>query len=229
MDRQQNRISVGGGVGGSVVAGNHNVVGNVVGAAPTAEPEPPDGNTEAMAPRLGFVVDVVGFGRRDAEEKADLQQRLDKLVSQVVADLGADRAGTLSSDAGDSRLMFLPVGVDSARVLPAMISAMTERLSRDNRRYRDRMRLRMSVGTGLVGTGPLGFTGELVVDLHRLVDCAVLREAVRDHQDVDLAMLVSQALYDDVIRPGHLASSGFTRVAVTVKEFNAPAWLRLYP
>lgn len=216
-----NKISVGGDVGGNVVVGDGNVVGEVT------RRRAPAGDTGTFTPRLGFVVDIVGFGRRDGESKDDLHRRLDTLLDQVVADLGVDSDDVHSSNAGDSRVLFLPVGVDPTRVLPVMISAIRERLARDNRRYRDRMRLRMAVGTGLVGHGPLGFTGELVSDLHRLVDSVVLREAVADNPYTDLALLVGNALYD-VIRPGYLAPGDFTRVDVTTKEFAAPAWLRLF-
>jgi hypothetical protein len=223
-----NKISVGGDVTGNVVAGNDNTVGNVVAGRDPAAAGPVVGApSNGMTPRLGFVMDIVGFGHRDAEGKADLQHRLNDLVNRVVADLGVDLADVKSSDAGDARLMFLPVGVDSSRVLPAMLAAVVERLGRDNRRFQDRMRLRMAVGAGLVGDGPLGFTGELVVDVHRLVDSAVLRQALRDNPDADLAVLVSQSLHDDVIRPGHLDPGDFTRVEITAKEFRAPAWLRV--
>lgn len=219
-----NKFSVGGDVGGNFVVGDGNVVGDVA-RAPVPARAP---RAEGFTPRLGFVVDIVGFGRRDGESKADLQQRLDTLLGEVVADLGVDRDAVPSSDAGDSRVLFLPVGVDPTRVLPIMISAIRERLARDNRRYRDRMRLRMAIGTGLVGDGPLGFSGELVIDLHRLVDSIVLREAVAGNPYTDLALLVGNAVYDDVIRPGYLDPADFTRVEVTTKEFAAPAWLRLF-
>jgi hypothetical protein len=217
-----NKISVGGDVGGNFVIGDRNVVGDVARAPAPAR------DTEGFTPRLGFVVDIVGFGRRDGEAKADLARRLDTLLDQVVADLGVDRNDVRSDDAGDSRVVFLPVGVDPTRVLPVLLSAIRERLGRDNRRYRDRMRLRMAVGTGLVGTGPLGFSGELVIDLNRLVDSVVLREAVAGNPYTDLALLVGSAVHDDVIRPGYLAPGDFTRVEVTAKEFTAPAWLRLF-
>jgi len=223
-----NKFSIGGDVGGNVVFGDGNVVGDVAPAADRRAAPERDEDREGLAPRLGFVVDIVGFGRRDAESKADLQRRLDTLVGEVVADLGVDRGGVSSSDAGDARVLFLPVGTDPSRILPIMIAAIRERLGRDNRRYRDRMRLRMAVGTGLVGTGPLGFTGELVIDLHRLVDSVVLREAVAGNPYADLALLVARALHDDVIRPGYLDPADFTRVDVTAKEFTAPAWLRLF-
>lgn len=184
---------------------------------------PPDG----LTPRLGFVVDIVGFGRRGAEQQEDLQHRLDALVGGLVADLGIDRADTDSEVAGDSAAVFLPVGMASSYVLPRLIAAATDRLARDNRRFRDRMRLRMAVGGGLVGNGPLGFTGQLVVDLHRLVDSDLLRAEIRGHEDADLALLITRTLHDEVVRPGYLAADELTPVEIAAKEFAATAWLRL--
>lgn len=222
MSGSHNTIRIGGGVGGAVVAGDHNVVG----ASPTPPAVPP-APAAALAPRIGFVVDIIGFGHRGAEDKEDLQRRLDALVGRVIADLGITRKDTTADVAGDSTVVFLPVGTASPHVVPRMISAMAERLGRDNQRHRDRMRLRMAVGTGLVGHSPLGFTGELVVDLHRLVDSVILRQAIRDHENTDLALLVTHTLHDEVIRPGYLDRQDFTEVTVKTKEFEAPAWLRL--
>ena len=211
-----NSVQIGGNVSGNVVAGDHNVIG-----------APPATATAGLAPRIGFVVDIIGFGHRGAEDKEDLQRRLDTLVGRVIADLGLTRADTDGDVAGDAMVVFLPVGTVSSHALPRMISAMAERLGRDNHNHRDRMRLRMAVGSGLVGAGPLGFIGELVVDLHRLVDSVNLRQAISDHEDADLALLVANALHDEVIRPGYLDKQDFTEVAVRSKEFEAAAWLRL--
>lgn len=162
------------------------------------------------APRLGFVVEIVGFGHRDGEQKRNLRHRLDELLSGVVADLGAHhRADAETSD--DTHLVFLPADPDSARVLPAAITSVADRLGRDNRRYRTRMRLRMSVGVGTA------------TDLRLLVGSAVLREAVRDNPGADLALLVRHG------DAGHLDPTGLTRVEVAMKESRVPAWLRLYP
>lgn len=180
-----------------------------------------------LTPRLGFVVDIVGFGRRDAEQREDLAHRLAALVTGLVADLGVNRCHTLSEAAGDSTTVFLPVGMVSAYVLPVLVAAASERLARDNRRYRDRMRLRMAVGSGLLGSGPLGFTGQLVVDLHRLVDSDQLRLAIDADEGADLALLVTHTVHDEVVRPGYLAEKDFTPVEIAAKEFAATAWLRL--
>lgn len=217
-----NKVHVGGSVGGSVVTGDHNAL-----AAPAPAParqKPADG----MTPRIGFVVDIVGYGQRpDGDDKVELQHRLADLVERVLADLGVATDDVEGDHAGDERTVFLPVGVASSRILPVLISAMSERLRRDNRRHTDRMRLRMAVGAGLLGHGPLGFTGDLIVDLHRLVNSDVLRQGIDDNPGSALGLLVSHALHDEVIRPGYVDRDEFVQVDVTSKEFTAVGWLWL--
>src|SRR5205823_2523824 len=100
-----------------------------------------------------------------------------------------------------------------------------------NRRHADRIRLRMAVGVGLVGAAATGFAGSMIVDVNRLVESPALRGAVRDHPESDLAVLISNHLYDYVIRPGYLDQSAaeFRRVDIAVKEFREPAWLWVAP
>lgn len=220
MTGQRNRINVGGNVGGNVVAGNHNVVGE-------ADPVPTGPDSTGLHSRMGFVIDVVGYGRRTAELKSDIQARLRTLIDRMLTDIGVSFDDAVNDGgSGDGMAVFLPVGVDYTRTLPGLLTSSVARLTSDNRRYRDRMRLRMAIGTGLVGAeGPTGLTGELIIDLNRLLDSTVLRQAVVDHRESNLVVLVANALHDDVIRPGYLDPATFTRVEVTVKEFTAPAWL----
>jgi hypothetical protein len=217
--RDSNSISIGGDAAGTFVAGDHNVVGAVNPATPSA--------SSGLVSCLGFVFDVVGYGGRSAEQKSDIHERLRALVDHVLADLAIAGDDVIDDGgSGDSLAVFLPAGVDYTRVLPALLTAAASRLARDNDRYRDRMRLRMAAGTGLLGkVGPTGLTGELIIDLNRLVDSAALRKAMDAHPESDLIVLVGNALYDDVIRPGYLDRAAFTRVEVTMKEFTAPAWL----
>jgi hypothetical protein len=218
MTGQHNWVHVGGDVDGVVVAGT----GNVVGPAAPAAPGPVTG----LRSRLGFVFDVVGYGRRTAVLKSDVQRRLRALVDGMLTDIGVAVDDTLGDGSGDGITVFLPVGLDYTRALPGLLNSAAAGLTSDNERYRDRMRLRMAIGTGLVGPpDPTGFTGELIIDLNRLLDSTVLRQAVLNNLDSDLVVLVTNALYDDVIRPGYLNPAPFTRVDVTTKEFSAPAWL----
>lgn len=157
-----------------------------------------------VASGLGFVVDIEGFGGRD---------RLSALVGRVAADLGIPVGDTRSDLRGGSTAVLLPAGLAAAEVLPCLISAMTERLARDNQRYGDRMRLRMAIGAG-----------EPVADLRRLAGSAVLRQAFEADVRSNLALLLTRSLHDGVIRAGYLDEQDFTEVEVTASEF---AWLRL--
>jgi hypothetical protein len=165
------------------------------------------------APRLGFVVEMVGFGRRDTEQKTELQHRLRALVGHLLADLGISFDATDHTANRDGMAILLPAGGDHTAKLPGLLTATRNRLARDNERFRDRMRLRMALGTGP--------TADLLADLNRLVDSLVLRQAVADRPHADLLVLVTDPLHAGLSQPGAL----FTRVEVTARQRTTPAWL----
>jgi hypothetical protein len=212
-------------VTGSVIGGSHNVVG----FGGQAEPARP-GNVRpsGRSHRVGFVVDVVSYGKRSAPAQERIQRRLTELLRAVLADVGADYDSTdHDGGSGDGMVVFLPSGEDPTTLLPGLLRATAERLAADNAEYRDRVRLRMAVGSGLVGEGDNGFTGPLVVNISRLVDSEPLRAAVRDNPDSDLVVLVLDALHRDVVGPGYLLPrvARFQVVDVALKEFTERAWL----
>jgi hypothetical protein len=60
----------------------------------------------------------------------------------------------------------------------------------------------------------------------RLVEAEPLRAALRDNHRLDLAAVVSDALYEAVIRHGYgyIGPSCFQPVRVVVKEYDGLAW-----
>jgi hypothetical protein len=215
----------GGNFTGNMVSGSGNTAGDVrVGAQPAPPAREPGGRTF----RVGFVVDVVSYGQRTAPAQEHVQERLQSLLHAVVTDVsdGFDEVDH-DSGTGDGLLVFLPSRGDPTRLLPALLRSAAERLAADNALHRDRLRLRMAVGSGLVGRGRNGFTGPLVINISRLVDCAPLRRAVDDHPGSDLVVLVLDALHREVVAPGYLppAAERFTLVDVAMKEFVERAWL----
>jgi hypothetical protein len=111
--------------------------------------------------------------------------------------------------------------------MTTLVDATTRRLAEDNLRHSDRIRLRMAVTVALLGQGITGYTGPIVVDLARMVDAPALRQAIAEEPDCDLAVLLSDYVYSNVVRPGYseLSTAPFRRVEVVVKEFAARAWL----
>jgi len=189
------------------------------------EPRRPAGERTS---RVGFVVDVVGYGERSLLAQEHLQTRLQALLRHVVADVGGDLDEVdHDSGAGDGLVVFLPTGADPTRLVPELLRSAAERLTADNVLHSDRIRLRMAVGSGVVRPGGNGFAGPLVVNVSRLVDSVPLRRAARENPDSDLVVLVLDAVHRDVIGPGYvpLSVDRFQVVDVAMKEFAEQAWL----
>jgi hypothetical protein len=67
-------------------------------------------------------------------------------------------------------VVFLPAELEVHRALARLIRSAAETITEDNRRYRDRMRVRMAVVIGPLGPAAIGFSGATVVEAGRLVD-----------------------------------------------------------
>ncbi|GGM40520.1 macro domain-containing protein [Dactylosporangium sucinum] len=173
------------------------------------------------AVRMGFVVDVAGYGRRSAPEKIDLQQRVAAFVAEVLRDLNLRIDETHHHGTGDGMVVFLPSELDVHRALARLLRSAAEALAEDNRRYRDRMRLRIAAVIGPLGPAAIGFSGDAIVEAGRLVDSDALRGALADRPDSDLVFAVSDQLHEYA----GLRTDEFRPVDVRVKEFQGRAWL----
>jgi hypothetical protein len=85
----------------------------------------------------------------------------------------------------------------------------------------------MSAGFGPYTAAALGFAGQTIIEIGRLLDCAALRDAVAARPDADIVVLVADRLYADVVREGYpgLTPSQFERVGVAAKTYQGHAWL----
>jgi tRNA A-37 threonylcarbamoyl transferase component Bud32 len=177
--------------------------------------------------RIGFVLDVAGYGTRSAPAQNDVQRRLPLLVVDSLADCGMDLISIDHEWTGDGINAVMPADVDPTMVLPLLIRSLAANLGADNARSVDRIRLRMAVGVGLVEQSAAGFGGPMIVDTNRLVGSAPLRAALAAYPSADLAVAISDLVHATVIRPGYpgIPGSQFNRVNVVAKEFTGPAWI----
>jgi hypothetical protein len=177
--------------------------------------------------RMGFVLDVAGYGARSAQAQNEVQRRLPPLVAGTLAACGLDLDGVDHEWTGDGINAVLPADIDPTVVLPVLIRSLAANLGADNARTFDRVLLRMAVGFGLVEQNAAGFGGPMIVDTNRLVGSEPLRAALAADPAADLAVAVSDPVYATVIRPGYpgIPGSQFTRVTVVEKEFTGPAWI----
>jgi hypothetical protein len=190
--------------------------------------------------RIGFVLDVAGYGARTAPLQRGVQQRLPELVRQVLGRCGlrlasgaADLTAGPDSDAvehewtGDGINAMLPADIDPTVVLPVLIRSLAAELAADNTRFDDRMRVRMAVGIGLVEHSGAGFGGPMIVEINRLVSSMKLRAALAGNPAADLAAAVSDQVHSMVIKPGYpgIPRTQFRPAGVTEKEFTGTAWI----
>jgi hypothetical protein len=177
--------------------------------------------------RMGFVLDVAGYGARSAPLRSDVQRSLPRLVSEMLANCGMDLHGVEHEWTGDGINAIMPADVDPSTALPILIRTLAALLSEHNARASDRIRLRMAVGIGLVENSTAGFGGPMIIDMSRLVNSAPLRAALTAHPGADLVAAISDQVHSAIIQPGYpgIPGSQFTRAQVSEKEFNGTAWI----
>lgn len=177
--------------------------------------------------RVGFMLDIVGYGWHDSPAKESLQRRLVGVVRLVFEDLGVALSDTESQGMGDGVLVILPARLDVQRALPVLLRSMAERLALDNAVSQDQMRVRMAADVGPVGLTELGFGGAMVTNMGRLLDSKPLRRWAAEHRERDLAVVMSDSLHRFVVAEGvpGLPREQFTRVQVRAKELATNAWL----
>ncbi|HEU5471758.1 MAG TPA: hypothetical protein VFV67_13990 [Actinophytocola sp.] len=162
------------------------------------------------------MVEVVGYELRTAAQQDDVEHRLRTVVAGILGDVRVDPELAQGTDIGGARVVvLLPATADPARVLPGLLMAAANRLAQDNARFRDRLRLRMAIGSG-------------PEELNRLVDSDPLRMAVARYPEADVLVLVSGTVHAEAgrLEPG---IGRFRRVVVGDNEFTGVAWLWVGP
>ena len=126
-------------------------MGDVVPAGPQGrDPARPSRGVTGRKLRMGFVLDVAGDGARSATLRSDVQRRLPRLVSTILLQCGMSLDTVEHEWTGDGINVVIPADADPTVALPVLLRVLTALLGQDNARSGDRMRLRMSVGIGLV-------------------------------------------------------------------------------
>ncbi|MEU4824003.1 hypothetical protein ACLQ2P_32455 [Actinomadura citrea] len=170
--------------------------------------------------RLLLAVDLEKYSHLDAQRQLAAQKDLRRLLNGCARRTGLRTGGWYRQPGGDGELVVMPAGVDIPHVVGAFTSDLERALAELNRERPTRLRMRLALHHGTVIEGPLGPAGDAPVVVSRLLDAAPLREHLSEHQDRDLALVVSDTLYKDVVGSGFCAlkPSEFFRLEVTVKE-----------
>ena len=97
--------------------------------------------------RMGFVLDVAGYGTRSVPDRDDVQRRLRRLVVAMLSECGLklDVRVVDYQWTGDGINGVLPSDIDPPSVLSVLVRSLAAALSEDNARHSDRVRDRKSV------------------------------------------------------------------------------------
>ncbi|MFJ1592957.1 hypothetical protein ACIOD0_22340 [Kitasatospora albolonga] len=172
--------------------------------------------------RLTLVVDIEHYSRRTHPEQMDLQNRLDWIMGHAFRAAGVKTRRCYRQDQGDGLLFILPSEVQEGDAVPRLVSGVQTALYGANLvpGPGGRIRMRMALSVGIVSQGPTGFVGEGVESACSMVGSAGARQALADRPGSDLAFIVNDHYFDDVVAqdfPG-LRSSDFRPVTVGTKS-----------
>jgi tetratricopeptide (TPR) repeat protein len=182
--------------------------------------------------RTILALDIEGYTRPDRRDSDRLHMR-SALYHQLERALG--RAGIapgeyLCTDQGDGVLVLLGAEIPKTRVLPWLILRLAGGLNRHNRTVAPRLRLRLRVvlHAGEVASDTHGHASKDLNLAFRLLDSDALRGPLA-HGTTSLVLLVSQSIYDDIVRQGFqgIDPEAFQPLHVVGKNTDAHAWLYL--
>jgi hypothetical protein len=200
---------------------------------PAVPAGPPRPQPHRPGVRLCFAADVERFRRFTGPEAQRAQGRFVGVLAEARRGAGITDDAVTLQHAGDGEFAIMAPGLDESVVLPAFVTHLRAALREVNADLTEhaRLRLRMAVHRGHLAPSAGGWAGGAATAVHRLLDSDVLRTALADTPSADLALLVSDVLYQDVVAHGYggLDAGAFTRVlaAIPAKEFAEPAWLHL--
>ncbi|MFI1209806.1 hypothetical protein ACH4UV_19580 [Streptomyces sp. NPDC020802] len=190
-------------------------------------PRPPDDLTRR---RLCLAADVEQYSRLDTPTQSAVQSDLVRMLDEAAALTGLDRAAWTCQPQGDLEFAVLPEATSEDAVLGPFVHHLAVRLGdRNARPAAQRVRLRMAVDTGVVAAAALGHAGPAPVAVARYVNAPQLKSVLATLPAADLAVIVSDRLYQDVVRSGRgdLDPAQYVRAHVRVKEFAGYGWIRV--
>jgi hypothetical protein len=198
--------------------------------SPALSPAPSLPAPSRVEQRIGFGIDVVSYSGRSTPAQTAVQHRVAGMVAEVLAGIGLALHDTDHQPAGDGMTVVLPARTQAHEVLAALLHGWHDRVTADNAAHpEDPVRLRLAIGAGPFTEAAIGFSGNTIIEIGRLLDSGVLRAAVTGHPAADLVALVSDRLHADVVGEGYpgLTPEQFEKQWVEVKTYRRDAWLWL--
>jgi hypothetical protein len=182
-----------------------------------------------LAFRFLVSIDVEGFSQRHAAEQARVQDDLEDAMRRAAADAGLDLKRWYRQPRGDGELAVLPEGADGLSLVADYPRSLASAVAAVNqaRKPGQRLRTRMAIHHGAVAPGRFGPVGTAPIEISRLVDAEVVRQHLRQRGNLDIALIVSGTVYNEVIqsRLSGLQPEVFRRVIIRAKGMTYVGYL----
>jgi hypothetical protein len=177
--------------------------------------------------RLMLAADIASFSTRPPYLQLRLRSTLYQLVEEAAEFVGFPWADSYKEDRGDGFFAIAPDDVCINTVMDSLTHRIYSNLHSYNRNTaaENRFQLRASIHAGYLQHDDFGIAGTAPIHLMRLLDAPVLKQRLADQRTGDMAVIVSDYLFEIatdylIIDPTH-----YEMVTVQVKETISPAWI----
>ncbi|MGP4112121.1 hypothetical protein ACTWP5_14545 [Streptomyces sp. 4N509B] len=178
---------------------------------------------------LCVAVDVEKYSRLDTPQQEAAQADLLRVLDEAAALSGLDRTCWSRQAQGDQEFSVLPHSTPEAVVLGVFVRHLTAMLAAHNawRPSRDRMRLRLAMDLGVARDAALGHSGPAPVAVARYLNARVFKRALAAMTATNLAVIVSDRLYQDVVqsREHGLDPKEYAHLHVIENGFRGYGWI----
>ncbi len=179
-----------------------------------------------------MAVDIVGFGsrKRDDEVQLYVREALYVMLERAFNGSAIPWVSCYREDRGDGALILIDPEISLTALFDPLITRLQAELRHHNKMSSEAacIQLRVALHAGYVHADANGLAGTTLIHLFRLLDAPQFKQKLAA-APIGLAVIVSEFLYDTVLRGGYglIDSSEYHPLYVDVKETRALAWVNL--
>lgn len=173
------------------------------------------------------MVDVEDYSTKDIIDQLAAQRGLAEVLDTAAEAAGLQRLTWERQDSGDGELAVLPEGESQSAAVgrfPFTLDAALRTLHRTDDLL---LRVRLAIHYGRVEPAAKGFAGNGPCDVARLVDAPAVRAALASVPAARIVLVLSPALFRDVIEQGRLDVHPEHFLEVPVPRNATTAWLMI--
>ncbi|WP_262698686.1 MULTISPECIES: hypothetical protein [Streptomyces] len=180
---------------------------------------------------LCMAADVERYSRLDIPQQERTQAELVGVLDKAAALSGLDRPSWKRQPQGDQEFAVLPAGTPEQVVLGEFVRNLAVALGECNahRPRKQPMRLRLAMDLGVARTAALGYSGPAPIAVARYLNAPPLKSVLSGTRTTNLAVIVSDRLYQDVVQHhSHgLDPDQYLKVHVRHDEFAGYGWIQI--